>query len=124
MSLVHQSDHVVLKDAVIMLVAFIEIGQFVAILESYVTMSDSVKTQRAVIGAVINTEVGESFICECCSSNPWRCAATVSEQTVSTYSFHVMIQIAFASHAIVTWLGSQSITESDVTVATGQDQKN
>eukprot|EP00971_Amphidinium_carterae_P045239 890170-Amphidinium_carterae.1 len=134
MSLVHQSDHVVLKDALIVLVAFIKIRllQVAASVESEVIMSDTVKMHCAVISAVINTEFGdwmENRSSVSAAQTILGSVAIVSGQTVSAYlPFQCdapdCIHFTCNDIVIVIWHGAQSITESDVTVATGQDQMN
>eukprot|EP00971_Amphidinium_carterae_P266102 5278628-Amphidinium_carterae.5 len=115
MSQVIQSDHVMLKAARIMLVAFIKIGLqslhqevtgsvilminlFAAGVESEMTVSSNVKMQRAVISAAINPECGDWMVSHS-SVNAVQAVpggvATASGQIVNVCSLNVMIQTAF-----------------------------
>eukprot|EP00971_Amphidinium_carterae_P317647 6314319-Amphidinium_carterae.2 len=139
-----QSDHVMLKDAVIMPVEFTEIGsethqqrvtgnvmvkinKYAASAVSETPQSDNVKMQFAVIGAVMNTRSGEQMVSHSSVSVAQTIlgdAATASGQIVNACSCNVMILIAFTSHAFDIWLGVHSMARSGVIVAIGQDQTN
>eukprot|EP00971_Amphidinium_carterae_P025267 499008-Amphidinium_carterae.5 len=88
--------------------AMVMIKEFAASVESTMTVCISAKMQCAITGVVINTRSGgwmvsHSFVN---AAQPTRSgAATASDQTVSVYSFNVMILIAFTSHATDTWPG-------------------